>query len=70
LDFSGMVTAPRTQPTKSRFIGDQVSTNNFVSPDLNQPNYRDFTTKLKDFKYGATEAEDSMSLIPSVTPRY
>jgi hypothetical protein len=58
---------PRTQPTESGFIGDQVATNNFVSPDLNQPPYGDFTAESMGFGSGATEVEDKWS-IPPVTP--
>jgi hypothetical protein len=35
--------------------------NNFVSPDLYQPDYDDFTIESKGCRSGATEAEDSLS---------
>jgi hypothetical protein len=40
--------------------------NDFVSPNLNQPTYRDFTTTPKGYRSGATKAEDQVSLIPLV----
>jgi hypothetical protein len=67
LTFGAVVITPQAPANRSRIYRRSGSMNDFISPNLNQLTHRDFMAEPKGCKSSAMEAEDQVSLIPTVT---